>query len=83
MSRELDENWTMLYDYQKTDNWDKQCVTVKIYNHNVNLISQAIVFDEVTKKTTKKMFRKETCESDATRWANDVANKIVYEKGKV
>ena len=83
MSRKINEDWTLVYDYQKTDNWDNQCVTVKIYNHNAALISQAIVFDEITKKTTKKMFRKETCESDAMRWADDIANKIVYGKGKV
>ena len=83
MSRKINEDWTLVYDYQKTDNWDNQCVTVKIYNHNANLASQAIVFDEVTKKTMKKMFRKETCESDAMRWADDIANKIVYGKGKV
>jgi len=83
MSRKINEDWTLVYDYQKTDNWDNQCVTVKIYNHNAALISQAIVFDEITKKTTKKMFRKETCESDAMRWADGIANKIVYGKGKV
>ena len=83
MTRQLDNEWTKVYDYQKTDSWDKQCVTVKIYNHNAALISQAIVFDEIKKKTTKKMFRKETCESDAMRWANDIANKIVCGKGKV
>ena len=80
MSRKLDEDWTLVYDYQKIDNWDNQCVTVKIYNHNKDLASQAIVFDEVTKKTVKKFFTKETCESDALRWANDAANKIVYKK---
>ena len=80
MSRKINEDWTLVYDYQKTDNWDNQCVTVKIYNHNANLASQAIVFDEVTKKTMKKMFSKETCESDALRWANDVSTKIVYGK---
>ena len=34
MTRQLDNEWTKVYDYQKTDSWDKQCVTVKIYNHN-------------------------------------------------
>lgn len=80
MTKLLDSEWTKIYDYQKTDNWNRQCVTVKIYNHNISLASQAIVFDEVTKKTTKKIFHKETCESDATRWANDIAYKIVSDK---
>ncbi len=78
MTRKLNEDWTLVYDYQKTDNWDNQCVTVKIYNHSTDLASQAIVFDEVTKKTIRKLFFKETCESDAARWANDVAVKIIY-----
>ena len=75
-----DQDWELRYDYQKIDSWDKKCVTVKIYNHKTNLASQAIVFDEMTKKNKTKIFTKETCESDATRWANDIASKIVFAK---
>ncbi len=82
MVMKIDENWELVYDYQQTDNWDNKCVTVKIYNHKISYISQAILFDDVTKKTVKKIFSKETHESDAVRWANDTSNKIVYSKDK-
>jgi len=75
-----DTEWELVYDYQKTDNWDKKCVTVKIYNHATMLLSQAIVVDENTKTTKKKKFKKEDCESTALRWANNICNEIMFAK---
>jgi hypothetical protein len=34
----------------------------------------------MTKKTKKKLFDKETCESDAMRWANNICNEIMFAK---
>jgi hypothetical protein len=73
-------DWELVYDFQRTDSWDKKSVTVKVYNSKTNLISQAIVLDDMTKKTKKRIFRKETCESDAMRWASNICNEIMFAK---
>lgn len=72
--------WQLVYDFQRTDNWDKKCVTVKVYNHFRDLVSQAIVVDENTKNTKKKKFNREDCESAALRWANNICNEIMFAK---
>lgn len=74
------EDWELAYDFQKADTWDKKYATVKIYTHRLELLSCAIVTNDVTGEIKKKSFSKETCESDALRWASDVATKIVYGK---
>ena len=33
MTKISDIDWELVYDYQKTDSWDKKSVTVKVYNH--------------------------------------------------
>ncbi len=75
-----DEDWELVYDFQRTDSWDKKSVTVKIYNHRTDIISQAIVLDDMTNKIKNKFFLKETCESDAMRWANNICNEIMFAK---
>jgi len=72
------EDWELVYDFQKSDSWDKKYVTVKIYTHTLETLSNALVIDNVTGKVKIKSFSNETCESDALRWANDTAAKIVY-----
>jgi len=72
--------WKLIYDYQRSDDWDKKCVTVKVYNHMTMLLSQAIVVDENTKTTKKKKFKNEDCESAALRWANNICNEIMFKK---
>ena len=73
-------DWELIYDYQKTDSWDKKSVTVKIYNHKKLNVSQAIIVNDITGDTKKKKFTQEDHESSALRWANDVSLKIVYKK---
>ena len=78
MTKISDIDWELVYDYQKTDSWDKKSVTVKVYNHRNLYISQAIVVNDITGNTKKKKFMREDHESAALRWANDVSLKIVY-----
>jgi hypothetical protein len=78
MTKISDIDWELVYDYQKTDSWDKKSVTVKVYNHKNLYISQAIVVNDITGNTRKKKFMREDHESAALRWANDVSLKIVY-----
>jgi hypothetical protein len=78
MTKISDIDWELVYDYQKTDSWDKKSVTVKVYNHKNLYISQAIVVNDITGNTKKKKFMREDHESAALRWANDVSLKIVY-----
>ena len=78
MTKINDIDWELVYDYQKTDSWDKKSVTVKVYNHKNLYISQAIVVNDITGNTKKKKFMREDHESAALRWANDVSLKIVY-----
>lgn len=73
-------DWELVYDYQKSDSFDKKSVTVKVYNHNSLTVSQAIVVDDITGNTKKKKFKKEDCESAALRWANNVSNEIMFSK---
>jgi len=77
MTKISDIDWELVYDYQKTDSWDKKSVTVKVYNHKNLYISQAIVVNDITGNTKKKKFMREDHESAALRWANDVSLKIV------
>jgi len=74
------EDWESAYDFQKADTWDKKYATVKIYTHRLELLSHAFVENDVTGEIKKKYFSGETCESDALRWASDIATKIVYGK---
>jgi len=74
------EDWELAYDFQKADTWDKKYATVKIYTHRLELLSHAFVENDVTGEIKKKYFSGETCESDALRWASDIATKIVYGK---
>jgi len=79
-TRLSDIDWELVYDYQKSDYFDKKSVTVKVYNHNRLMVSQAIVVDEITSRTKKKQFKQEDCESAALRWANNVSNEIIFAK---
>lgn len=75
-----DTDWEVVYDYQKTDDWDKKSVTVKVYNHTKELESKAIVINDITGEVKQKKFITEDCESAALRWANDISNKIMFKK---
>ncbi len=79
-TRLSDIDWELIYDYQKSDSFDKKSVTVKVYNHNRLTVSQAIVVDEITGRTKKKKFIQEDCESAALRWANNISNEIIFTK---
>ena len=72
--------WELIYDYQKTDDWDKKCVTVQVYNHIKELQSKAIVVDNITGNSKRKKFITEDCESSALRWANNISNEIMFKK---
>lgn len=72
--------WELVYDYQKTDSWDKKSVTVKVYNHRNFNVSQAIVVNDITSNTKKKKFIREDHESAALRWANNISNEIMFSK---
>lgn len=80
MKKVNNEDWELVYDFQKSDDWDRKSVTVKVYNHKTDIISQALVLDNMTGDDKSKFFLKETCESDAIRWANDICNKIMFTK---
>lgn len=81
--KKIDENdtqWKLVYDFQRTDSWDKKSVTINVFNHVAETLSQAIVIDNITKITQGKRFDREDCESAALRWANDISNKIMFKK---
>lgn len=80
MTKISDIDWELVYDYQKTDSWDKKSVTVKVYNHRNLNVSQAIVVNDITSSTKKKKFIKEDHESAALRWANNISNEIMFSK---
>lgn len=78
-----ESQWELVYDYQQVDDWDKKSVTVRVWNSKViECQSLARVDNDITKEIKSKIFSKETCESDALRWANDISNKIMFEKSK-